>query len=264
MNFYEKILPQKFLSKLIRAVVEFDMIHDDDKILIGLSGGKDSLFLSLALANLKKILAKKFSLAALTINQNFSPEFEKNLPTLENFCKNLDIPFYSQNVDINNAIKNSKENPCYTCAFFRRGAINRFAKKISANKIAYAHHLDDAVETFFMNLLSSGQISTFSPKTFLSKTNLTVIRPLIYLREKEISNFISKNNIEVVKNFCEFDGKTNRQTIKNLIVELGKIYPDLFERLAAAMRKNSIGELWDAPKDKNSMREIYFSYVHRK
>ena len=263
MNFYEKNLPQSFLSKIIRAVVEFDMIQDGDKILIGLSGGKDSLFLTYALANLKLRLARKFSLAALTIDPKFTDDFKKNLPALKNFCHELEIPFQVQEVDINGAIQSATKNPCFTCAFFRRGAINRVAKEIGANKIAYAHHLDDAVETFFMSLLSSGQLTTFAPKTFLSRTGLTVIRPLVYLREKKISDFVIGKNFGIIKSPCPIDGTTNRQTVKNLIVELGKIYPDLFERLAAAMRKNSIGELWDAPKSREEMHEIYFSYVHK-
>ena len=264
MNFWNKNLPQKYFSKIIRAVVEFDMIQDGDKILIGLSGGKDSLFLTYALANLKKRLARNFSIYAITINPKFTDDFNKNVPALENFCRELEIPFQLQEVDINGAIKNSKENPCFTCAYFRRGAINRVAKEIGANKIAYAHHLDDAVETFFMSLLSSGQLTTFLPKTFLSRTGLTVIRPLVYLREKEISGFIAKNNFGVIKSPCPIDGTTNRQTVKNLIVELGKIYPDLFERLASAMRKNSVIDLWDAPKTKSEMHEIYYTYVHQR
>jgi len=264
MMIADKNLPQKFFSKIIRAVVEFDMIQDGDKILIGLSGGKDSLFLTYALANLKLRLAKNFSLAALTINPMFDANFQEKISALKNFCQEFEIDFEVEEVDINGAIKISKENPCFTCAFFRRGAINGYAKKIGANKIAYAHHLDDAVETFFMSLLSSGQLTTFLPKTFLSRTGLTVIRPLVYLREKEISNFVTKNNLPVVKSPCPIDGTTNRQTIKNLIVELGKIYPDLFDRLVAAMRKSSVGDLWDAPLSKTEMREIYFSYVHRK
>ncbi len=256
-------LPQKYFSKLIRAVVEFDMIQDGDKILIGLSGGKDSLFLTLALANLQKRLARKFSLQAVTVNPMFNSDFAKNIPALEKFCVELEIPYRVEEVDIKSAIKAAKYNPCFTCAYFRRASINRIAQEIDANKIAYAHHLDDAVETFFMSLLSSGQLTTFLPSTFLSRTNLTVIRPLVYLKEREIRSFIKSQKIDIVKSPCPIDGKTNRQQIKNLIVELSKIYPDLFDRLASAMRKSSIVDLWDAPKSKAEMHEIYYSYVHK-
>jgi tRNA(Ile)-lysidine synthase TilS/MesJ len=131
--------------------------------------------------------------------------------------------------------------------------------ELSANKVAYAHHLDDAVETFFMSLLSSGQLTTFQPKTFLDRTNVTVIRPLVYLRESEVENFAAERGLDVLKSPCPFNGATNRQTVKNLIVDLEKIFPDLFSHLAAAMRKNSIGELWDAPKSRNEMKAAYFA-----
>ena len=152
------------------------------------------------------------------------------------------------------------KSPCYTCAYFRRAAMNRRANEIGANKIAYAHHLDDAVETFFMSLLSTGQLNTFRPKTYLDRTNLTVIRPLAYVREFEVERFARRQGFDVLKSPCPFDGFTNRQRVKDLIRDLEKKFPDLFNHLAAAMRKNSIGELWDAPKTREQMRETYFSY----
>ena len=247
----------------MRAFVEFDMIDDGDKILIGLSGGKDSLVLTYTLSILQKRLAKKFSLAALTIDPNFNENFQSNAAKLTEFCKTLDIEHKIESVDIESAIKTANKNPCFTCAYFRRAAINRVANEIGANKVAYAHHLDDAVETFMMSLLSSGQLTTFAPKTFLSRTNITVIRPLIYLREFEIKSFVKAKNFEVLKSPCPIDGTTNRQTVKNLIVELGKTFPDLFNHLTAAIRKNSVGELWDATKTRQQMRKTYFSYVHK-
>ena len=250
-------------SKVMRALVEFDMIQDGDKILIGLSGGKDSQVLTYALATMKKILARKFSLVALTIDPNFDENFQSNATQLTEFCRVLDIEHIIESVDIAGAIQSANKNPCFTCAYFRRAAINRVANAIGANKVAYAHHLDDAVETFMMSLLSSGQLTTFQPKTFLSRTNITVIRPLIYLREFEIKSFVRKNNFEVLKSPCPIDGTTNRQTVKNLIVNLGKMFPDLFDHLTAALRKNSVVELWDSPKTRQQMREIYYSYVHK-
>ncbi len=254
------ILPKIIFSKLMRAVVEFDMIQDGDKILIGLSGGKDSLLLTYALATLKQRIHKKFELTAITINPMFNADFQ--VDTLKNFCADLNIPHEIHNVDINSVIQaRPDKSPCFTCAYFRRAAINRIAKEIGANKVAYAHHLDDAVETFFMSLLSSGQLTVFTPKTFLSRSNLTVIRPLVYLREYQIDSFIKNSNFDIVKSPCPVDGKTNRQVIKNLIRDLGKNFPDLFEHLAAALRESSIGELWSAPKTLAEMRKTYFSYV---
>ena len=254
-------LPQIIFSKIFRAVVEFELIDDGDKILIGVSGGKDSLLLTYALACLKRRTKKNFTLAALTIDPQFTDDFAEKISRVKKFCNDLDIEHEVHRVNIAELIREqSNKSPCYTCAYFRRAAVNRRAVEIGANKVAYAHHLDDAVETFFMSLLSSGQLTTFQPKTFLDRTNITVIRPLVYLRESEIENFSSGRGLDVLKSPCPFDGNTNRQRVKNLIVELEKTFPDLFSHLAAAMRKDSIGELWDAPKTREQMRQTYFSF----
>ena len=258
MNFN---LPQIIFSKIFRAVVEFDMIDAGDKILIGVSGGKDSLLLAYALACLKRRTKKNFSLAAVTIDPLFTEDFAEKISRVKNFCAELEIPHEVHAVDIAALIREqSNKNACYTCAFFRRAAVNRIANELGANKVAYAHHLDDAVETFFMSLLSSGQLTTFLPKTFLDRTGVTVIRPLIYLREDEIKILAAEKNFDVLKSPCPFDGLTNRQRVKNLIAELQPTFPDLFSHLAAAMRKNSIGELWDAPKTRDEMRQTYYSF----
>ncbi len=252
-------LPQIIFSKIFRAVVEFELIDEGDKILIGISGGKDSLLLTYALACLKQRTKKNFELVALTIDPKFSEDFREKISAVKNFCNELEISHEVREIDIAALIREQdNKNPCYTCAYFRRAVMNRVANELGANKVAYAHHLDDAVETFFMSLLSTGQLNTFQPKTFLDRTNITVIRPLIYVRESEIKKFTQR--FEILKSPCPFDGFTNRQRVKNLIVELEKDFPDLFWHLAAAMRKNSIGELWDAPKTRQEMRETYFSF----
>ena len=253
------ILPQVLFSKIFRAVVEFELIDAGDKILIGVSGGKDSLLLTYALACLKHRTKKNFSLTALTIDPKFSDDFGEKIFAVKKFCNDLGIDHQVREIDIAGLIRDqNNKSPCYTCAYFRRAVVNRLANELGANKVAYAHHLDDAVETFFMSLLSSGQLTTFQPKTFLDRTNLTVIRPLVYVRESEIKKFT--RGFDVLKSPCPFDGTTNRQRVKNLIVDLEKDFPDLFNHLAAAMRKNSIGELWDAPKTRDDMRATYFSF----
>ena len=254
-------LPKHLISKIIRAVVEFELIEDNDKILIGISGGKDSLFLTYTLALLRERLKKKFSLSALTINPQFNNDF--NVSAVTDFCKQLNIEHTVQDVDINSVINNpnNKRNPCFTCAYFRRAAMNRYANEIGANKVAYAHHLDDAVETFFMSLLSSGQLNTFQPKTYLDRSKITVIRPLVYLREYEIVKFISDSDFKPVKSPCPIDGKTNRQTVKDLINNLSRQFPNLFSHLTACIRKNAVGELWEPPKTLIEMRDVYNTYI---
>lgn len=252
-------LPQIIFSKIIRAVVEFELIDDGDKILIGVSGGKDSLLLTYALACLKRRMKKNFSLSALTVDPCFTDDFGEKISRVKKFCDGLGIEHEVQRVDIAALIREqSNKSPCFTCAYFRRAAVNRIAVERGINKVAYAHHLDDAVETFFMSLLSSGQLTTFLPKTFLDRTTITVIRPLVYLRESEIETFAIERGLDVLKSPCPFDGATNRQRVKDLIVELEKNFPDLFSHLSSAMRRDSIGELWDAPKSREQMREAYF------
>ncbi len=253
-------LPKQYFSKLMRAIVEFNMIKGGDKVLIGLSGGKDSLFLLYALSFLKEKLYGKFSLYAL----NIDPMFDENFSTvkLEEYCSELNTPFTSLKTDIYGAIKaQNNKKPCFTCSYFRRGAVNRFAKEIGCNKIAYAHHNDDAVETFFMSLIYSGQLSTFSPVTYLDRTDLTVIRPLIYFREYEIENAIKLTGFTPIKNPCPFDGNTKRQRTKEIIKSLSKDIKDFYPHLESAMRESALGELWPNAKTKNEMKVDYFKYI---
>lgn len=254
-------LPQSIFNKILRAVVEFELIEDGDEILIGISGGKDSLLLTYALACLKYRTKKQFSMRALTIDAKFGGDFVEKLVGVKKFCEELEIPHEVREIDIAGLIREqNNKNACYTCAYFRRAAMNRRANELGANKVAYAHHLDDAIETFMMSLLSSGQLKTFQPKTYLDKTKVTVIRPLVYVREFEIEKFAERRGLEVLKSPCPFDGLTNRDRVKKLIFSLSKDFPDLFNHLAAAIRQSAIIELWDAPKTRQEMRETYFSF----
>ncbi|MEX5284288.1 tRNA 2-thiocytidine biosynthesis TtcA family protein [Selenomonas sputigena] len=252
-------IPQLYFSKLMRAVVEFQLINEGDKILIGISGGKDSIFLAYALAILKKRMKKAFCLGAITID----PQFTNNFPVrkIASFCAELDIPFTTFPVNIAGTIHETpNKNPCFTCAFFRRGAINNYAKEHDYNKVAYAHHNDDAVETLLMGLLYSGQIHTFTPKTYLDRTGITVIRPLIYFREQEIREAVLLHGFRPIPSPCPLDGTTMRQEVKELVANWEKKNPQIYGHLAAAMRKNAVGELWPAEKTRDEMLETYRSY----
>mgnify|MGYP000562071477 CR=1 FL=1 len=252
-------LPKEYLSRIIRAVVEFQLIEDNDKILIGLSGGKDSLFMAYALTELKNTLKKNFTLGAITINPMFTKDF--SCEAMQKFCDKLNMPYHIHEVNIAETIANQdNKNACYSCAFFRRGAINGYAKEHGYNKIAYAHNHDDAVETFFMNLFYSGQLKTFMPSTYLSRSDVTVIRPLLYFREEEIRNAISLHGQEPCAPPCPFNGNTMRQKAKNLIEELSKENPLLYEHLSAAMRTTAIGDLWPPIKNRKEMKPYYYQF----
>ena len=255
-------LPQLFFSKIMRAIVEFEMIEDGDKILLGISGGKDSIFLAYAMAIMRTHLRKDFQLGALTINPQFKKDFAKEMQRVGEFCQSLNIPYETVDVDIAGTIKKQgNKQPCFTCAFFRRGAMNRYALEHGYNKIAYAHHHDDAVETFLMSILYSGQVDTFTPVTYLDRTGLTVIRPLVYFREQEIMDAGQYHGFTPVSSPCPYDGNTMRQSVKELIPRLAAEIPDLYPHLASAMRYGALGELWPKAKNRDEMRETYFRYM---
>ena len=253
-------IPQTYFSKLMRAVVEFELIDNGDRILIGVSGGKDSIFLTYALAILRERLKKDFTIAAFTVNPQFDDPFDTD--AIAAFCKSLGVPYEVVDVDIAGAIAEQEEkSPCFTCAFFRRGAVNRYAKEHHMNKVAYAHHHDDAVETFLMSLFYSGQLNTFRPKTYLDKTGITVIRPLVYFREQEIIDAIPLHGFTPIPSPCPHNGNTTRQTVKELIARLSAENPSLYSHLAAGMREGALGELWPASKTRKEMEHTHRAFM---
>lgn len=254
-----KTIPQHYLSRIWRAIVEFDLLSDNDSVLIGLSGGKDSMFLTYALSVIQKHAPFKFKLAAFTVDPLFTNDF--NIDYLNKFCSSLGIPFYTEKVDIAGIINNNNsKDHCFTCAFFRRGAVNGFAEKNGFNKVALAHHHDDAVETFLMGILYSGQLKTFLPKTYLDRTKITVIRPLVYFRERELVLTPKLHGFTPLKSPCPFDGHTKRQEIKEMIHQFENTDSAFYMHLSAAMRASKSTELWPAepPRDELIMKHKNF------
>lgn len=255
-------VPAEDLSKLWRAIIEFDMLKPGDRILIGLSGGKDSMFLTAALAEIKKYSPIPFDLACYTVNAMFAPDFPKK--ELEEFCKAYGLEHYSDDVDINAVWQNKSATPCFTCAYFRRAATNRRARELGFNKIALAHHHDDAVETFFMNIVTSGQLRSFLPVTPLSRSGITVLRPLLYYREKEIVELVKKLNLHPLKNPCPYDGHTTRQDVKEHIAALDARYPEIYDHLAAAMRCSDQQELWPGKLGQKELAQKFRAFWQQK
>lgn len=238
-------MPQNYYSRLWRAISEFDLIAAGDKILVGLSGGKDSVFLTYALALVRQNSPRPFELAAVNLDPKFAADFDP--APLAAFCADLGVPFHTLEADIAGAIaRGGGKDPCYVCSFFRRAIINKFAVQNGFNKIAYAHHHDDAVETFVMGLLWTGQLKTFQPKTHLDRTGLDVIRPLVYFREKEIRAARKLHGFTPLPSPCPLDGKTKRQEIKEMIRSWEKTNKHVFRHLAVAMREGAATELWPA------------------
>lgn len=228
---------QKLLSYLRQCIKQYNMIQRGDKIAVGLSGGKDSLTLLYGLKQLQAFYPEPFELAAIHVNLGIEADSAASVLIMEDFCKKLDIPFYCVNTDIFRVVfKERKEkNPCSLCAKMRKGALNEKALTLGCNKIAYAHHKDDFIETSMMSLLLEGHYYCFTPVTFLSKTGLTLIRPMLYMEEREIKGFAYKNKFPVIKNPCPADGNTKRQEIKDFITESSQKFPNVKKNLNAAL-----------------------------
>ena len=220
-----------------KAIEEYKMIEEGDKIAICLSGGKDSITMLHAFKALQRFYPKKFEIIAISINPGFD-FFDTDF--LQSICDNLEIPLFigkSNAKEIVFDIRKEK-NPCSLCANLRRGVINSVAIEQGCNKIALGHNQDDVLETFLLNLLYTGSISTFSPVSYMDRTKITLIRPLIYTPEKETKRFVRKNNLSVMPKVCPMDGTSKREYMKQLIISLTKDIPMIRANLFGAIQRN--------------------------
>ena len=210
---------QRILSYVRKAIDDYNMIEDGDKIAVALSGGKDSITMLKALKNLQIFYPKKFELIAISVNPGFE-FFDADF--LRKICSELDIPFFEEKYDISKIIFEDRheKNPCSLCANLRRGILNTAAKREGCNKIALGHNLDDVLETFLMNLFFAGNISTFSPVSYMDRSGMTVIRPLIYVPEKDTKRFVKRSGTPIMPKVCPMDGNSTREYIKQLVVTL--------------------------------------------
>ena len=228
---------QKILSNFRKAIEEYKMIDEGDKIGICLSGGKDSITMLYAFKALQRFYPKHFDIVAISINPGF--EFF-DTQFLQKICDDLDIPLFIDDSHAKEIVFDirKEKNPCSLCANLRRGIINSIAIKEGCNKIALGHNQDDVLETFLLNLLYTGNIGTFAPKSYMDRTKITLIRPLIYTPEKDIKRFIKKNNISVMPKVCPMDGKSKREDMKQLIYTLSKNIAMVRANLFGAIQRN--------------------------
>ena len=236
---------QKLLSLTRQAVDTYQMIDEGDHIAVGISGGKDSLTLLCALYGLKRFYPKSFNLTAITVNLGFQ---NLDLEPIKRMCRTLEIPYKIVDTQIARIIfeERRENNPCSLCAKMRKGALNAAIKELGCNKIAYAHHKDDVIETMLLSLLYEGRFYAFPPVTHLDRTDLTVIRPLMLVSEADVKGFRNKYQLPVCKNPCPMDGHTNREAIKNLIRSINAEAPGVRERLFHAVSHGNLPG-WENP-----------------
>lgn len=240
-----EILFQKLLARVRKAVEDYGMIQEGDRIAVGVSGGKDSLTLLQCLQALQRFYPKKFELAAITIslgNEGF------DIQSLINIYESLNIQYHIEDTLIAKIVFDvrNEKNPCSLCSNMKRGAIYNAAKKLGCNKVAFAHHRDDVIETLLMSLFYEGRIHTFSPVTYLDRTGVTLIRPFIYTEEKMIRSYVNKKGITPIASCCRAEGKTKRHYVKELIYDLSRDNRHLKDNLFGAIQRSGING-WHPP-----------------
>lgn len=230
---------ERILSHTRKAVEEYNMISDGDKIAVGVSGGKDSLALLCALVKLKRVIDVNYTVVAVTIDMGFE---NSDFSEIQKLCDELEIEYRVVKTEIFEIIFNVRreKSPCSLCARMRRGALHDASKELGCNKLALGHHFDDVIETFMLNLFFEGRIGAFSPVTYLSRKDLTMIRPFVYTHEKEIKSFARGASLPVVKSSCPADGNTERAKMKEYLASFDKEHSGLYFRIMGAIQRGEI------------------------
>ncbi len=236
---------RRVLSQVRAAVDDYKMIAQGDKIAVGVSGGKDSLLLLRALCDLKRFYPQEFQIVAITVDMRFNKE-DGDFSSIQKMCNELGIEYVVKPTDLYEIIfeVRKEENPCALCARMRRGILHDTAKELGCNKIALGHHLDDAAETFVMNLLLESRVGCFAPVTYLSRKDITMIRPLVYVREREATAAAERLSLPIVKSGCPANEQTKREDVKLLLQDLSKQYGDVPEKIVGAMQRGKI-DRWE-------------------
>lgn len=243
---------QRLLSLVRSAVQEYDMISCGDRVAVGVSGGKDSLALLVALAHLRRFYPKSFVLHAFTVDMGFDPPAD--FSSVAALCRELEVEYTVIPTQLYRLIfqERREPNPCALCAKMRRGALANAAVAAGCNKLALGHHADDLIDTFMLNMLYAGSLSTFSPVTPWEKSGLMLIRPMLHVWEKELSGFLTHYPLPVVPSACPADKATRRQEVKELLAGLEKNNRDLKAKLYGALRRAGISGL-QAPSSKERL-----------
>lgn len=230
---------KKILSYMRRAIDDYNMIDENDKIVVGISGGKDSLTLLMGLKSLQHFYPKKFDIHALTLDMGFE---NFDITPIKEMCNKLDIPYSVIKTNIKTIVFDIRKepNPCSLCTKMRKGALHNEAIKLGYRKVALGHHMEDAIETFFMSLFFEGRFDCFAPLTYLDRKQITLIRPMVYLPEQVVKGFAKNNDIPIIENPCPEDGHTKREYIKQVINNLSKENKGLKKKIFNALKESKI------------------------
>ena len=230
---------KRIITCVRKAVEDYDMIQDGDRVAVGVSGGKDSLVLLGALENLSRYYPKKFSVIGLTVDMGYGLDYTE----IKKYCESFGAEHKVKYTNIKEIVFDERKepNPCSLCAKMRSGALNDFAIENGCTRVALGHHNEDVLETFFLSLMYEGRISCFSPVTYMDRTDIYRIRPLIYVREGDIKGAVRRLGVPVLHNPCPADGNTKRKEMKDLIARLNKeMNPGLKKRLFTAIKNSEI------------------------
>lgn len=236
------------LGRVRRADQDFRLIEPGDKVAVGVSGGKDSLLLLYALSMYRRVRKDDFTLQAIMLTTGKVPP---DTAEIEAFCEKLNVPVIVRYTDLYEILfeKRHDRSPCPLCAKMRRAMLCDMSKQLGCNKLALGHHREDVLETLLMSLIFEGRFHTFHPKTYMSRTDITVIRPMVYMSEKEVIHMQRQLNLPVLVNPCPANGHTKRQEMKELLAELGKRYPHLEENMLSALKNEEQYGLWEKAPD---------------
>jgi tRNA 2-thiocytidine biosynthesis protein TtcA len=234
----------RLMKPLKKTILAYQMIEEGDRVAIGLSGGKDSSTLLYLLTALQKQLHFPFTIIPITLTLGFEG---MDLTPMKEFVSRLGHDLHVRETNIGQIVFDIRQekNPCSLCANLRRGTLYEYAASLGCNKVALGHHLDDGLETFFMNFLFNGKIGTFQPKTYLDRTNITIIRPLIGIEEEKIIKFVQAKNIPILHNPCPVNKKTKREEMKELIKKLSMDYPDIRQKFLHGASHVDINDFWN-------------------
>ncbi len=235
----DKKAMQQMLSYVRRAVYDYDMISDGDRIAVGVSGGKDSLTLLAAMQGLARFYDKHFEVVAVMVDMGFEGA---DFSSVQALCDEIGVELHIFKSEIKEIVFDvrKEEHPCSLCANLRRGALHDATVACGCRKLALGHHFDDVVETFYMNLFNEGRIGCFSPVTYMSRKDITVIRPLIYAPEKDITHFVRVSGIQPLPKLCPNDGNSDRERVKQLLYQMEKNDPGLKMRLFGAIERDGV------------------------